>query len=521
MNIFANGFNLALFLDMLRRRIWIAITLFCAALTAGTSFLLFLPSLYTAKAVIRVEGQAIPTEFVRPTVTMGADRRFQSISKDLLSKTRLQKLIHDFELYPDLRLKGIPIEDIATVMRQDIQLQRAVLEKDKDAIAFEINYTNRDPGKAMLIANTLASTYVEENTIIRKSLSSGTTDFIQQQLDEAKKRLEDREQKIMLYKRQHLGELPEQIEANFRTLDMLQRQMETISDNLAKVRDRQNILTKIANNNSVVHSVDQNLTPKEESNESVSSLKKQLAELLVHKTDKHPDVVRLKNRIATREANEQQTQNNVTASDHLPLVPPDSPTQVEQAEAFAETQRLLADLHKVNQDIALYKQRVENTGKREQELYSLSRDYETTRELHKSLLKRYEEASMAYDMEKEQRAERFSLIEKATYPTEPSAPKRFRFFLCSLALSLGIAVGGSFFREMQDSSFHEVDDLKKSVQIPLLLEIPQIVTKGDRFSLCLYRGLGVVALTAFLFFIVSASYRIANGNEQLVRMLGI
>ena len=132
MDIFANGFNLALFLDMLRRRSWIAITLFCVALTAGTSFFYFLPSLYTAKAVIRVEGQAIPTEFVRSTVTMGAERRFQSISKDLLSKTRLQKLIQDFDLYPDLHLKGTPLEEIATAMRQDILLQRSVVEKDKD-----------------------------------------------------------------------------------------------------------------------------------------------------------------------------------------------------------------------------------------------------------------------------------------------------------------------------------------------------------------------------------------------------
>jgi polysaccharide chain length determinant protein (PEP-CTERM system associated) len=373
----------------------------------------------------------------------------------------------------------------------------------------------------MLIANTLASSYVEENTNIRKRLSSGTIDFIQQQLDEAKQRLEDREQKVRFYKSQHLGELPEQKEANFRTLEMLQRQMETISDNLAKVRDRQNILTKIANNSSVILSADHNLTPKEESNESVASLKKQLAELKVNKTDSHPDVVRMKNRIAMREAKEQQIQNNRNSSDQMPLVPIDSVTQVEQAEASAEIQRLLADLHKVNQDIALYKQRVENTGKREQELYSLSRDYETTREIYQSLLKRYEEASMANDMEKEERAERFSLMEQATYPTEPSAPKRFRLFLCCLALSLGFAVGGSILSEMRDSSFHQVDDLKKNIQIPLLIEIPQIVTKRDRFSLCLYRGLGVVALTAFLFFIVNASYRIANGNEQFVRILGM
>jgi hypothetical protein len=80
-------------------------------------------------------------------------------------------------------------------------------------------------------------------------------------------------------------------------------------------------------------------------------------------------------------------------------------------------------------------------------------------------------------------------------------------------------VGGVVLREILDSSFHHVSDLKKSVTIPLLIEIPQIVTKRDQYSRYLYRGLGVVALTVLLFLIADASYRIANGNEQLVRML--
>ena len=242
MDMFANGFNLELFLDMLRRRIWIAIVLFCVVMTAGTSFLLFLPNIYTAKAVIRVEGQAIPAEFVRPTVTMGADRRFQSISQDLTSKSRLEKFILEFELYPNLRLKGTPLEKITEVMQQDLLLQYNANEKN--SMIFEVNYSNLNPEKAMLVANKLASTYVEENTKIRERLSLGTTDFLQQQLDEAKQRLETQEQKVMLYKRQHLGELPEQIEANFRTLDVLQKQLGTISENLAKARERYNALSK-------------------------------------------------------------------------------------------------------------------------------------------------------------------------------------------------------------------------------------------------------------------------------------
>ncbi|MGH9424713.1 MAG: hypothetical protein ACRD2L_00155, partial [Terriglobia bacterium] len=131
-----------------------------------------------------------------------------------------------------------------------------------------------------------------------------------------------------------------------------------------------------------------------------------------------------------------------------------------------------------------------------------------------------EEASMADNMEKEQRAERFRLIEPAVYPKEPSAPQRSRFFFVALVLSLAAAVGGVFLREIVDTSFHRVEDLKKFVKIPVLVAIPQIVTNADQRRRRLYNGFGVVALVTSLIILVNVSHRIANGNEQLVRLFG-
>jgi polysaccharide biosynthesis transport protein len=521
MDMFANGFSLELLLDMLRRRVWMAIVPFFGIFTIGISLLVFLPNIYTAKAIIRIEGQAIPSEFVRPTVTMGAERRFQSISQDLLSKSRLEKLAEEFGLYPDLRLKGTPGERIAAAMRQDIVIQRVGggSEKEKDSMSFEISYTNLNPEKAMQIANNLASGYVEENTKIRERLSLVTTDFLQQQLDEAKKRLEKHEQQIMLYKQQHLGELPEQIEANFGTLEVLQKQMGTISENLAKARERHSILTRWADGGVAIRPLD-TLTPGEKNNSAPVSLQTQLAELKVRFSDKHPDVIRMKKLIAALEEEKKQVSPNSSDVGSSASRQSVSPAQVEQAEVSGEIQRLTADLAKVNQDIAVYKQRVENTAKREQELYSLTRDYETTRELYRSLLKRYEEASMADDMEKEQRSERFRLLEPATYPQMPSAPHRLRLLFITLVLSLGAAVGGVFLREIQDTAFHRVEDLKKFVKVPVLVSITQIVTARDRYSRRFNTGLGVAALIVVLILLVNVSYRVANGNEQLVRVFG-
>jgi polysaccharide chain length determinant protein (PEP-CTERM system associated) len=528
MDLFANGFSLELFLTILRRHIWIAIALFCVIFTAGVSLLLFLPNLYTAKAVLLVEGQSIPAEFVRQTVTMGVERRLQSISQDLLSRSRLEKLAEEFELYGDLKQKGASGDVIAGAMRLDINIRNAprvgiVGGSGGGTMAFEVGYTSPNPEKAMQVANKLASDYIEENTKIREQLSLGTSAFLRQQLDEAKQRLEKHEQQVMFYKRQHLGELPEQLDANLRTLDVLQKQMGTISDNLARAREHYNLLLMQMQraNADVALSPTDTPTLRGKSTQGFVSLPAQLAELKVRFSDKHPDVIRMKKLIAAL-AEEEKNQTQHDPSDLVPSTSLQkvSPAQLEQAEVSTEIQRLAADLGKVNQELVTYKQRIENTAKREQELFTITRDYESTRDLYKSLLKRYEEASMADDMEKEQRSERFRLIERAVYPQEPSAPQRPRFFLLTLALSLGAAVGGVFLREIQNTSFHRVEDLKKFVKIPVLVSITRIVTDRDRYSRHFYNGLGVVALLMFLILLVNVSYYVANGNEQLVRLFG-
>jgi polysaccharide chain length determinant protein (PEP-CTERM system associated) len=526
MDLFANGFSLELFLNILRRHIWIAIVLFCVIFTAGVSLLLFLPNLYTAKAVLLVEGQSIPSEFVRQTVTMGVERRLQSISQDLLSRSRLEKLAEEFELYNDLKQKGASGDVIAGAMRRDINIRSTsrggiVGGSGGGTMAFEVGYTNPNPERAMQVANKLASDYIDENMKIREQLSLGTSAFLRQQLDDAKQRLEKHEQQVMLYKRQHLGELPEQLDANLRTLDVLQKQMGTISENLARSRERYNLILIQRANADVVVSPTDTPTPGGKSNQSLASLPAQLAELKARFSDKHPDVIRMKKLIAAQ-AEEEKKQTQHDSSDLMPSASPQkvSPAQLEQAEVSAEIQRLAADLGKVNQELVTYKQRIENTAKREQELFTITRDYESTRDLYKSLLKRYEEASMADDMEKEQRSERFRLLERAVYPQEPSAPQRPRFFLLTLALSLGAAVGGVFLREIQNTSFHRVEDLKKFVKIPVLVSITQIVTDRDRHSRHFYNGLGVVALIMFLILLVNVSYYVANDNEQFVRFFG-
>jgi hypothetical protein len=62
-----------------------------------------LPAIYRSTAVILVEEQAIPQEFIKSTITSFADERIQVISQRVLTRTTLLQLVEKYDLYPTER----------------------------------------------------------------------------------------------------------------------------------------------------------------------------------------------------------------------------------------------------------------------------------------------------------------------------------------------------------------------------------------------------------------------------------
>ena len=527
MDLFANGFDLNLIIDMLRRRLWVALTLFSLILTATIGLVMFLPNIYTAGAIILVEGQQIPQEFVRSTVTMGVQRRLQIISQEILSRDRLKQLVKKFNLYPNDIQKDASDETVAAKMRQDIGIEVKGRNSGlgTDTVALQISYTNLDPQKAMDVSNRLASLYVEKNQEVREKQTSETSEFLQDELEAVRQELEEQERQVTQYKQQHLGELPEQLNANMSTLGLLHKQMEIVSQDLERAKERRSVLVQMGEMEAALASLDFG-TSEPTGDAQLGALRSHLAELRIRFSDKHPDVVRIQQQIDRLEAEQLQNQPEDAfsgdldfASEGLDFSEPVtiSSNQIEMAAVDADIRRLIAERNKVRSDIAGYQQRIENTAKREQDLASLTRNYGRTKDQYNSLLKRLDEAKMANSLEKEQKAERFRLLEPAVYPRVPAAPKRARFLLIGLVLSLGAAAAGVLLWEFLDTSFHRVEDLKAFTTVPVLVTVPRITTAADMLLSRRQQFLRAVALAVSMLVLFSASYRIVAGNEQLSR----
>jgi polysaccharide chain length determinant protein (PEP-CTERM system associated) len=457
------------------------------------SVTMLLPATYQSTATILIERRQVPAAFVQSTITGGIDYRVQTLTQEVLSRSRLESLIDQFDLYQDLR-QQVPLEQVVERMRQDILLNQTGGQKGDqgDSIsALAISYKARDPQKAAQVANTLASFYIDENLKARQQQAVETADFLRGQLEGMKQRQEEEEQRLRQFKEQYMGELPEQLQANLKALDNLNTQLRLNGEKQARGSEQRAVLVqqlaelaglKVPSKHTIVVASDPQLNSHVAQREK---LQQELAKLGMRYGEKHPAIALLKaeievlDQLITQKFNpndDKKNQEQVTRALQNPYA---QQLKKELDTLDAELKTLNTEKLGIQQSMALYQQRVENTPVRDQELQILQRDYDTARELYHSLLKRQEEAKLAESLEARQKGEQFRLLESALPPVRPKEPNRRKLILIGLAGTLGLAAGAVILAEQMHPSFHTVDDLHAFSQVPVLVSLPYIVTRAD------------------------------------------
>ena len=457
-----------------------------------------LPPVYKAEALIVVDSQKIPERYVSSTVSTEIQDRIATIGEQITSSGQLKKIIDDFGLYKDQR-GTLSQEEILDRMRVDITVK---LEKGwigNRPGAFRVGYQGSDPATVAQVANRLANLYIEENLRVREVQAEGTSEFMETQLSESKKRLDELESAISQYKLKHNGELPQQenhisselargdlaLQANREAIRRAEESRKILLDALSMAESTVtsftqprpvsggDVATQGASASAITSPQASGAAPKK------SEFYRIRLEALhdAGYADGHPDVRWTKEELATalvQEAKEQASQPKQTAvtaeapksSSGRPSVPPVLSTERERALEQAkehvatvraqidalgrEIQERNADQQKILQTINALQTRLGSLPIREQEMSGLTRDYEISKANYKSLLDKRMAAEMSTDMERRQKSERFTLLDPARTPEKPAKPNRPLFAgLGSLgALLLGALLGfGLEFRQ--------------------------------------------------------------------------
>jgi polysaccharide chain length determinant protein (PEP-CTERM system associated) len=487
----SEGFNVQRYLGVVRRRhLHFLAPLFVGwALVWGASWVL--PPRYQSSTLILVEQPTMPKDYVTPNVSDDLQERMQSITQQILSRTRLLHIIDQYNLYVEPHSKQSPDQKVDS-MRRDITID-LVRDGNNQITAFNVSYSSRSPQVAQKVTSELTNLFINENLEVRQQQSEDTTKFIESQLETARQALSDQEAKIREFKGQHGGELPAQVASNLQILSGLQGQLQTEEDALNTAKQQRVYLeTLVTQYRSLQGSArtgsgaPMGLPAVEQ---ELERLRAQLADLTSHYTDRHPDVRKVKDQIAkTEKMRDQMLASLKAAQSGDPATPdademadqikdPSSPLLQVQSQVQANRVEIANREHGVQElkaKVIDYQARLNQEPAREQQLADLTRGYDQSKANYDELLKKKNESAMATSMELLQQGERFRIIDPPSLPIKPDFPNRLKF--CGIGLGVGLALGvvvaGGF--EMMDDRVHEESKLQELLPVSVISEIPAL-----------------------------------------------
>ncbi len=490
----------------------------------------FIPSIYTSEALVLVEQQKIPEQYVVPNVTESLQDRLQSMTAQILSRTRLQKTIDRYGLYRVRRGSGkvMPVGDPVTEMRKDIKIESVdSAAHPGELTAFKIDYSARSPELAQQINQELTSLFLAEDLRSQQELSEGTTEFLQTQLTDAKEKLEEQEAKVRAFKSRHFGDLPSQAETNVSILSGLQNQLEGTQRDLDAARQQKLYLESLIQQYQAAQA---NLGTEDSTGPSVPALTKELTELRLELadararlTDEHPDVIALKEKIAKTEKlkknleaenasraeaakSTKSVDSSATATVQHGATTPIMQVQSQLKAVTFEIQNYEQHVKELESEIASYRNRLNMTPQTEQELADVSRGYEESKANYNSLLQKQNQSQLATSLQQRQQGQQFRLLDPPSYPYKPSAPNRLLLSVGGLMAGAVLGLALAVLLELKNDLVRTEDDLDGLIPARILVGIPHLNEPGeDKFN-AIFRWLEIAAVSLMAVLILAGNF---------------
>jgi len=494
------------YLDIIRRRrsVVILVTMgffVCAAVVAYR-----LPNIYRSETVILVDAQQVPSSYVPTTVSTPIQDRLSTIQQQVMSPTRLKRMIDKLNLFPDLRGKET---DEAII--QKLQKSTSV-EVGGRFSSFKIAYQGANPKQASEIANELAATFIEENLKARQQQFVGTAEFLENELQDTKSQLEAREQQLRSYKSNYVMDLPESKQFHMEALNNLRSQLEASQDRVRRAQQDKMMLQSMMSTNAPTVDLDGGTGPAATVSPlqtQIEKLESRLAELRVRYGPNFPDVRKAQADLDVLKKKEETEKTQVRTL--VPVETAPASTSKRNPVVEAQIQKLNQEIDEqtkvqgpLQQQIDFHVSKLERVPVFEQQIAGLMRDYDSLRSHYQNLLDKKLSAQMASELEARQKGERFTILDPAPVPNQPFGPNRVLISLAGLVVGFFGGIGLAIGIEMMDLSVRSEHEAAHLLGVPVLAGIPQMYTETQRrfrmvrfasatvLTACLSSGLGLL-----------------------------
>ncbi len=485
---------------ILRRRwVWIA----CMALLGpalGYGVARVLPARYTSETLMLVEQQQVPADFVKPVITEELNARVTNIQAQTLSRSKLQPIIEKYGLFKRETSKA-SMDDLVLRLQKAVELEpiTPILSSSERTVpGFHISVTLGDPRQAQQVCADIASMFVDEDIRQRERSAQGTTSFLQSQLDDAKRKLDEQDARLAAFKRKYMGMLPDETDTNLNILSTLNTQLQADTQALTEAQQNkayaESILAQQLQAWKMTRAMGINNTPLDTQSpvdQHLSALKQRLAALQTTYTNQYPEIIELKKEIAELEKQANPTEAPAAKDGPKKAGGQESaaealePPQIQQlrAQTRAYDQAIKADQaeqQRLKDMIKSYESRLQLSPAVEEEYKLITRDHDTALHFYNDLLNKRNESGMAGDLERRQEGERFRVVDAASFPDKPSFPKRPLFALGGLAGGIACGAGIALLLELLHPVVRTERDIEFYLGVAPFALVPQFDPPSER-----------------------------------------
>ena len=498
------------YIDMLRRyRSWLIGPMFCGLVAAVVVAFLW-PDTYVSTAVMRITPQRISDRLVPTVVNMQMQQRLQSMQQEILSRSSLSELIQrpSLDLYRKERQR-YPMEDIVQDMRNKyIKLQTVDIGRG-GASSFIISFAYPDRFKAQAVVRELVTKFTEQNVRVQSDNAKMTTQFLGDEMKQAKDRMDTLEQALMKFKMENMGRLPEQFQANVAQLNTYQMMVSQANEAISRLQQQKlQLETQLQNNNTNINYYNSILEEQttvsggqaqvrneklNQLNQRIMNLQSEIAALTEQLTPNHPTIRKAQASLSAMEKQRQEAEKeDLERQAATPVAGPVIKRSVNQ-QAYKAVQDLsssnnvlktemqnlniqmdekLRQIQELNRMIASYQSRVEGSPQLEGQYISLTRDLSLAKQNYEDFHRKSQVSETAKDLEEHKAGENLEVLDPASDPQAPSEPNRAQWAAmgAGMGLMLGIVLAGA--KEMKNTSLKNLKDVRAYTNLPVLSSIP-------------------------------------------------
>ncbi len=483
------------YLAMLRRRAKVILIPALLAPLAGWLVSFAFAPKYTSQALILVEGQTVPETMVQPVVSEDLTARIQTLQQQVLSRGELQPIVERLQLSKNAKGVDAAIDNIRQNMTiepvPDLSQIGSVVVKKKPGQGgpvpgFYLGYSDSNPREAQSVCNELTSSMIRDHGKAIDEAASGTSDVLSRGLEDAKSHLDDLDAKVAAFKKRYVGQLPGDQENNLKILMGLNSQLDANTQTLNREQQDKSYTESLLAEQVSAWKAAQDSSNPQTLEKQLNDLQAQLPQLEARYTADHPDVIKTKADIAELkkkldEVKKASAQTPVSGDDQASANEPPEIQKLrlqvhEYSDAIAAAGR---DQKRLQQEIAVYQNRVTLTPSVEEEYKLLARDYENAQKNYQDLLVDKNKADLTAKMNLQQQGERMVQLYAANLPDDPSFPNRLLFAGGGLGAGLVLGLGLAMWMELRDKSIRTEADAEAAFQLPLLVALPWVGEADD------------------------------------------